>query len=201
MEFCGGSILYRLNPRHMSYCWRSCRLYGSHRAIWAGSCRSRMYLPLKYLHHEIEIDLMCGIFRTPFVFYNTGMQYDSLYATVYRTVYHTITPPWGDFPSSIARRPRACQDRTVSSRRHVSHRRPFRHRHYSKCGDIDHRTSARVRVTYTVLYAQPIWLFVSFQVRATMFSFHKSPMLRQRSTCVCWSSSLDHVGTSPLNWL
>ena len=38
-------------------------------------------------------------------------------ASMYDGVYHTITPPCGGFPSSIARQPRGCQYRTTRFRK------------------------------------------------------------------------------------
>ena len=54
--------------------------------------------------------------------------------TVYCVQY--ITPPWGGFPSSIARQPRGCQYRTIRLWKALSEMFPTP-TDYSCCGDMD----------------------------------------------------------------
>lgn len=68
-----------------------------------------------------------------------------------------ITHLWGGFPSSISRQPRGCQHRKRYVFGKLSagciQRRPFGHRHYSKCRGIDHGEPAyRGCVIYTVVH-------------------------------------------------
>ena len=69
-----------------------------------------------------------------------------------------VTPPSGNFPSSIDRQPRGCQYRTICVFGKLSatcfQRRPWWHRHYSDyCGGIDHGKSDERGVIRTVVLA------------------------------------------------
>ena len=65
--------------------------------------------------------------------------------TVYDGVYHTITPPSGCLPSSIARQPRGCRYRTTRLRKALGEMfpTPTLHRQYSNCADVEHGKSAQ----------------------------------------------------------
>ena len=70
------------------------------------------------------------------------------YTTTKTVVYSEyITPDWGGFPSSIARRPSGCQYRTIRLRKALGATLPtptFWHRRCPNCGDIEHGKSGQI---------------------------------------------------------
>ena len=79
-----------------------------------------------------------------------------------------ITSLWGGFPNSIARQPRGCQYRTNTERYVFGklsatcfQRRPFWHRQYSSCGDIELGKLAQGGVIYTAVVYGKLYKAIS----------------------------------------